>query len=143
MSLSDLPTMAEVAAERARKGEPISKGKTRLEEVIDARPLVKVDEKTFRNTVWTRDKSICRCCGRKVQKVMGRVPERGEVHHIHGRGKDLRFEDRAALLLCLQCHERVTGRVNDKLIIVASQTFTMHDREYTDARHPVAFQKAA
>jgi hypothetical protein len=134
-----LPTMAEVAAMRA--GKPIPKGKTRLQEKVEARPLVKVTEKDFKQEVWTRDKSRCRCCGRKVQKIMGRVPERGEVHHIHGRTGDLRFEAKAALLLCLACHERVTGKVNQKLVVVPSTTFTMRQGTFTDARHPVKFQE--
>ena len=137
--LDNLPTLNE----RTYKPGDLLKGKTRLQEHVEQRPLVKVDEKTFRTGVWTRDKSICRCCGRKVQKVLGRVPERGEVHHVHGRGKDLRFEIRAALLVCLICHERVTGRVNDKLIIVASKTFTMREHTYTDATFPVVFQRVA
>lgn len=142
MSLSDLPTMAEVAA--ARAGKPIPKPKTRLEETIEQRPLTKVDEKAFRAEVWTRDKSICRCCGRKVQKVFGRVPERGEVNHIHGRTGDLRFEVRAAILMCLLCHERFTGRVNEnRLQIIASKTFTIRQGTFTDATFPVQFKEHA
>lgn len=134
-----LPTLAEVEA--MRRGRPISKGKTRLQETVEARPLVRVTEKDFRREVWTRDKHHCRCCGRKVQQILGRVPERGEVHHIHGRTGDLRFESKAALLLCLTCHERVTGRVNDKLIIVPSRTFEMRGQRYTDARYRVRFKE--
>lgn len=143
MNLSDLhlPTLAEIA--RSRAGKPLPKGKTRLEARVEAKPLTVVDEKTFRAEVWKRDKSRCRCCERKVQKIMGRVPERGEVHHIHGRGKDLRFEARAALLLCLKCHEKVTGRVNHRLAIVATKTFRLRDAEYTDAREPVIFKAVA
>ncbi len=129
--------------ERYDRPGALLKGKTRLQQHVEDRPLVKVDEKAFRAGVWARDKAICRCCGRKVQKVLGRVPERGEVHHIHGRGKDLRFEIRAALLVCLGCHERVTGRVNDKLIIVPTVTFKMREFTFTDATFPVAFKRAA
>lgn len=138
MGLSDLMTMAEAAA--LRVGKPIPKGPTRLQETVAARPLIKVDAKAFKSEVWIRDKSHCRCCGRKVEKVLGRVPERGEVHHIHGRGKDLRFEPRSALLLCLTDHERVTGRINERVLIVATKTFTMRGDEYTDATFPVVFK---
>lgn len=139
MSLSDLPTMAEVAA--ARVGKPILKGKTRLQETIEERPLTKIDEKEFKRQVWFRDKNRCRCCERKVQKVMGRVPERGEVNHIHGRTGDLRFEVRAAILMCLQCHEKFTGKVNEhRLTIIASQTFTTRQGTFTDATFPVQFK---
>lgn len=137
----NLPTMAEVAASRV--GRPILKGKTRLEETAEQRPLTKIDEQEFRRQVWQRDLHRCRCCGRKVVKTLARVPERGEVNHLHGRTGDLRFEVRAALLMCLTCHERFTGRVNQhKLIIVASQTFTIRQGTFTDATYPVQFVEA-
>ncbi len=120
------------------------KGKTRVELVAEQRPLTKVDEKTFRAEVWKRDTNHCRCCLRKVKKVLGRVPERGEVNHIHGRTGDLRFEVRAACLMCLQCHERFTGKVNThRLRIVASATFTTRQGTFTDATYPVKFEDVA
>ena len=138
MSLSDLPTLSD------RPRMACQKGKTRLEVTVTQRPLTKVDEKAFRTDVWTRDKGHCRCCLRKVIRILDRVPERGEVHHIHGRGKDLRFEARAALLLCLTCHERITGKVNaHRLIVVATKTFTMRGETFTDARSPVVFKETA
>lgn len=139
-----LPTPEQVYAERLRKGEGFQKGKTRVEAKADAKPLEVVDEKKFRAEVWHRDQNRCRCCGRKVIKTLARVPERGEVHHIHGRVGDLRYEVRAALLLCLRDHERVTGRVNQhRLVIVATKTFTTKQGTFTDARKPVTFQEAA
>lgn len=103
-----------------------------------------MDEKKFSGQVWHRDRNRCRCCGRKVIKTLARVPERGEVHHIHGRIGDLRYEARAALLLCLRDHERVTGRVNQhRLTIVATKTFTTKQGTFTDASQPVTFQEAA
>ena len=48
-----------------------------------------------------------------------------KVHHLHGKLGALRYEDRAALLPCLDRHERVTGTVNDKLRVVGSKTFTL------------------
>ncbi len=137
----NLPTLAEQQAAWSQRPQP--KGETRLQAHVKAKALVNIDEKAFRAEVWHRDKSKCRCCGRKVAKVLGRVPERGEVHHCHGRTGDLRFESKAALLACLTCHERLTGRVNDKLVIVPSKTFTLHGIEYTDARSPVTFRKVA
>lgn len=143
MDLSKLgiPTMDEVAA--ARVGKPISKGKSRLEQTIEARPLTKIDDEAFKAAVWRRDRNRCRCCGRKVQKIMDRVPERGEVHHIHGRGGDLRFEPITAILLCLRDHERVTGRVSEKWAIVPTKTVTIRGQIYTDARHTVNFTRVA
>lgn len=145
MNLDDLdhPPMTMAEVEAMRRGKPIAKGPTRLEKTIEARPLARVDEKAFKDIVWKRDHNHCRCCGRKVQRVMGRVPERGEVHHCHGRTGDLRFEDKAAILVCLQCHERLTGKVNDKLVAIPSRTFTTRQGTFTDARHPITFRKAA
>lgn len=127
--------------ERYDKPGALLKGKTRLQERIEERPLTKVDEKTFRAEVWKRDKSHCRWCLRKVEKVLGRVPQRGEVNHIHGRGKDLRYKVKAAILLCLECHEKFTGRVNEKWILVPSVTFTMREFEFADATFPVVFKR--
>jgi hypothetical protein len=141
--LTNVPmTMAEVEA--MRRGRPIDKGKTRLELKVEAKPLTKIDEKDFKKQVWNRDQKRCRCCGRKVIKTIERVPERGEVNHIHGRTGDLRYEVRAAILMCLACHERFTGRVNKhRLRIVASKTFTIRQGTFTDATFPVKFEEAA
>jgi 5-methylcytosine-specific restriction endonuclease McrA len=141
--LTNVPmTMAEAAA--ARVGKTIEKGKTRLEIKVEATPVTKIDEKTFRTQVWNRDQKHCRCCGRKVIKTIDRVPNRGEVNHIHGRTGDLRFEVRAAILMCLQCHERFTGRVNKhRLQIIASKTFTIRQGTFTDATYPVTFKEVA
>jgi hypothetical protein len=137
--IRDVITAEEVAA--ARAGQPLPKGKSRLEATIDERPLTVVDEKQFKKEVWHRDQHRCRWCERKAIKTIARVPERGEIHHIHGRGKDLRFEVKAACLLCAECHEKVTGRVNEKWIIVPSKTFRMRDETYTDARFPITFRR--
>lgn len=124
------------------KRRNVSKGKTRLEVKAEARPLTKVGEKEFRAEVWRRDKHRCRCCKRKVEQVLGRVPERGEVNHLHGRTGDLRYEVRAAALMCLTCHERYTGRVNEhRLVVIATATFTTRQGTFTDATFPIAFKK--
>lgn len=135
-------TMAEVEA--MRRGKPIEKGKTRLEIKVEKTPLTKIDEKDFKAEVWKRDGKRCRCCLRKVIKSIERIPNRGEVNHIHGRTGDLRFEVRAAILMCLTCHERFTGRVNKhRLQIIASKTFTIRQGTFTDATFPVTFKEAA
>ena len=137
MSLfSSLPTLAD------RPRQAVPKGKTRLEETVEQRPLTKVTERDFKKEVWKRDKGHCRCCLRKVVKILDRIPERGEVNHIHGRTGDLRFEVRAAILMCLQCHERFTGKVNKhRLTIIASKTFTIRQGTFTDATYPVVFKE--
>lgn len=141
MSLSNLPTLAEVQAARAFK--PCPKGATRLQLVEAERKLTTVDEKAFRAEVAKRDKNRCRVCGRKVLKTISRIPERAEVHHLHGRLGALRHEARAAILVCLKDHERLTGKVNEKLVAVASATFTTKQGTFTDARKPIEFRKAA
>lgn len=141
MPFDNLPTLAEMDAQRS--GKPIPKGKSRLEESRDDKKLTVVTERDFKHDVWTRDDGHCRCCGRKVIKTLARVDERGEVHHIHGRTGDLRFEARAAVLVCCKCHERLTGRVNDRLGIMASKTFTTTQGTFMDARSTLRFRKVA
>ncbi len=135
--LADLPTVAEVA--EARTG-PILKGPSRLETQIAERPLTVIDERAFRKTVRDRDQHHCRCCGRRVIYTLKLCPERGEIHHCHGKRDDLRFEDKCALLLCSFCHQRVTGRVNDRLMIVATKLIVLRGVGFTDAGAHVHFE---
>jgi hypothetical protein len=125
----------------------LQKGKTRLQVKAEAKPLTTITEKAFKTTVWTRDRKRCRCCGRKVQKTMARVPERGEVHHLHGRGGELRFEAKAAVLVCLTCHEKLTGRVSEKWTATGTRFFEVRDKsgvhDCIDARFPIHFLRAA
>lgn len=141
-AFDDLPTLADVQADRIGKSFP--KGKTRLEESIAQRPLTKVDEKAFRLAVWKRDLDRCRVCGKKVQKAIARVPLRGEVHHLHGRVGDLRFDDRAAILVCLRDHERLTGKVNaHRLAVFGTHHFTTPQGTFINARFPITFKEIA
>ncbi len=139
LSSLNLPTVDDVNA----KPRAVPKGPTRLQKIVEARPLTKVDDKAFKDAVWLRDKKRCRCCERKVLRIMGRTPERGEVHHLHGRTGDLRFEADSAVLVCLGCHEKLTGRVAEKWIHIASKTYTTRQGTFTDARAPIKFQRAA
>jgi hypothetical protein len=139
--IARLPTLADVEA--MRRGKPIAKGPTRLQRTIETKALTTIDEKAFKAAVWARDRGFCRVCSRKVQKVLARIPARGEVHHTHGRAGDLRFEVRAAILVCAACHERLTGRVNDKLSAVPSRTFTIRQGTFTDATFPITFTRTA
>ncbi len=105
-------------------------------------------ERDFKMAVWLRDGAKCRHCGRKVIKSVERIPNRGEVHHIHGRHGGLRFEVRAAILLCLEDHERCTGRVAEKWLIRSGKRFqlTWHGCDfgpYIDATYPVSFKRVA
>lgn len=147
-ALRNVMTWDEVQAmRRAERFKGTPKGKTRLEQTVADTKQATVDDQSFRADVFKLDKGQCRCCGRKVQRTLGRVPKRAEVHHVHGRRGALRYEVRAALLLCLTCHERCTGKVADKLVIVASVTFTLTMKSgvetFTNTRHPVSFRKVA
>ena len=141
VSLASLPTLAEMNA----KPRPCPKDQTRLEakqaEAKDDRKA----EARFLSIVRTRDKMRCRCCARKVVVTLTLCPERAEVHHLHGRLGSFRFDDRFALLLCCACHERVTGKVNDRLFIVqkAKDMFAGPEgRSLIDGRRPVMFKEA-
>lgn len=134
------PTMAEVAASRPR-AQP--KGKSRLQEDQAEKKLTLVDERTFKTEVWLRDAGCCRKCGRKVRKDLSRTPERGEVHHMHGRRGDLRFESKAAILVCCACHEQLTGRVNERWTATGTKFWTHLQHTYIDARAPIMFQRIA
>lgn len=145
MGIGHLLTTAcaeDVAADRRKPGA-LQKGQSRLQKKIAVKKLVTVTDAQFRAIVFDRDKGRCRSCSRKVIKTIDHVPEQAQVHHIHGRRGPLRHDDRAALLLCGSCHEKVTGKVNEKAIIEATVTFRTERGEFTDARQPVTFKRIA
>jgi hypothetical protein len=135
------PTLAEV--EEMRRGQPISKGPSRLEARVERDAMRIVDDRQFRADVWARDGYVCRCCGRKVKQTLANIPERREIHHIHGRLGELRHEVRAAVGVCNFCHQRLTGQINDRLQIVATRTFALDGHRYTDATYPLRFERVA
>lgn len=141
MGFFDLPTLAEV--QQQRRATPKGTTPTRLEDKWAGDRLRMVDAKTFRREVIQRDGRICRCCGVAVVETRERLPQRLEVHHLHGKVGWLKFEARCACVLCLFCHARVTGKVNDRLAMVPTRTFRHEGREYADARHPLRFVKVA
>lgn len=102
------------------------------------------EERAWKRAIWIRDGGQCRWCKRKVEKRLDRVPERGECHHVVPReNRVTRWDPRAALLLCGVCHERVTGRVNERFVIVAKKTFTVDAVSYPNMNHPVTFKRIA
>lgn len=122
---------------------PQPKAQSRLQEQKVERKLTVVTERDFLKTVRDRDRMRCRKCGRKVIIILSRVPERAEVNHLHGRRGDLRFEDRCALLMCCECHEQCTGRVNEKWRVVGTAFIEIKGQSYIDARQPVTFERIA
>ncbi len=139
--LDRLPTPEEMYAERS--GKPLLKGKSRLEQLAEEKKLTLVDEREFLKIVRERDRMHCRMCRRKVIVQLARDPKRAEVHHIHGRRGVLQFEDRCALLVCQSCHEKLTGKVNEKFIVVGTAFLMIDGRERIDARQPVTFERVA
>lgn len=138
-------TLQEVLAEREkhRYDGGGGKGPSRLEQDKADKPLTVVDDKTFKAIVRKRDKLRCRKCGRKVIVQMARDPSRAEVHHLHGRLGDFRFDDRFALLACMECHEQLTGKVNTKFITVGTVFIEIKGQPCIDARQPVKFERVA
>lgn len=137
-----LPTLAEQHS--ARSAVQKSAMTSQLQDDKAAARQAKKDEAIFRAAVWQRDAGLCRCCGRKVRKTIARVPERGEVHHVHGRIGALRYLVQAAVLLCAEDHEKVTGTVGmSKLRIVGSTTFKVDGVPCIDCSAPVRFVKVS
>lgn len=125
---------------------PQPKPDSRLKETTEARKLTLVNEREFRAIVWRRDGGCCRMCSRKVKKTLARIPERGEVHHLHGRTGDLQFDDHHAILVCLTCHEKLTGRINERWMAVQAHPklrVFINGHWLIDARQPIAFERVA
>lgn len=135
--IASLPTLAD------RPRPNLQKGQSRLEAKKESARDDAKAEARFLAVVRKRDKLRCRKCGRKVVVTLTRCPERAEVHHLHGRLGAFRFDDRFALLLCCEDHERVTGKVNDRLFIVqkAKDMYSGPEgRSLIDGRKPVEFK---
>lgn len=105
----NLPTMAEVQAQHFRKPQP--KGKLvppkkakRLRDRVG-----RLAEKAWRDVIWARDLSQCQCCHNPVLRTEDLVPNRGECHHIKSRRvKAVRNDPRNGILVCRECHGKLT-----------------------------------
>jgi hypothetical protein len=53
-----------------------------------------------------------------------------------------RYDLRNGLTLCYRCHWRVTGAVNDKLIVVGARFFTVAGVRYINGSRTVRFTEA-
>jgi hypothetical protein len=131
--------------------EGTGKAKSRLEEKTTAGTEAKTAEKAWKDGVWDLDKSRCRKCGRKVERGGKQRPARGEAHHVAGRAIPLiRWDVRNGILLCAVCHEQVTGRVNEKWIVVAAAVRGFYEvmvkggmQRFINGRRPVTFERVA
>lgn len=128
-------------ADRPRHACP--KGVSRLQAKVAAKPVTQVTDAQFKKIVRTRDKLRCRRCGRKTVITLAHVPLRCEVHHIHGRLGVFRHEDRCALIVCSSCHEKVTGAVAEKVVVVGTKFVNIDGQPRIDARATVTFERVA
>jgi hypothetical protein len=144
MGLSDLPTMAQVEANR--RGKTFFKGETpsRLDERKADDRDEEAAEKAWRKGCIKRDGKICQACQRKVVQQLALAPERLEVHHIVGRAdRVVRWDVRNGVVVCCECHEKLTRHL---LFIVqlAKHLFTADNgKTYIDANKKIDFKKAA
>jgi hypothetical protein len=132
--------------ERISKGGVI--GKSRLELQAEQEAADKHADTVFKAQVWTLDKGLCRMCKRVCEKGGKRRPERGEVHHVEGRAiPAIRYDVRNGILLCAVCHEKVTGRVNEKWVLVTVHVYKLLIKGgiqvFKDARKPCTFERVA
>lgn len=77
-----------------------------IEDRIRDRREAEAKARAFRQAVWSRDKGKCQYCGRRVFRMLERLPERGDVHHLRGRNVAPadRYNPRRAVLLCALDH---------------------------------------
>lgn len=130
------------AGEQGRCAKPKGAEPSRLQVKAAKDKDGEKQEKAWRAAIWKRDQGLCRWCKRKVVKTIELVPERGECHHAVPReNRVTRFDPRAALLLCASDHERLTGKVNERFLLVASKTFTIDGVSYPDVSKPVSFKR--
>lgn len=89
-----------------------------------------------------RDGDVCRWCERKVVDCLDRLPERREHHHVSGRVVvAIRWDKRNGLQLCGDCHDRVTGKVNEKFLIHSRHTFAVDGIRYINADKTVHYKR--
>lgn len=133
------PTLADRQHERYAESKAAME--TRRAENGVARRLDERKLAEWRKGVTKRDGLICRWCGRRVVETIENIPEQSQTHHATPREhRPTRYDVRNGIRLCGTCHDRITGTVGEKAIIVASQTFTLNGREYPDMTHAVQFK---
>jgi hypothetical protein len=142
MLFPGLLTAEEVAA--LRVGKPILKGESRLQKSDREQKDETKLERAWHKAIDKRDKGIRRWCQRKTDVVLDRVPERREHHHVSGRVVEaIRWDSRNGITLCCACHERVTGKVNERFLIESKHTFVVDEIAYINADKKVTFRRIA
>jgi hypothetical protein len=124
-----------------RRATPKHQMQTRREAAATDDRLDHKQLDVWRKGVTKRDGLKCRWCRRKVVETIKAQPNQSQTHHATPREhKPTRYDVRNGIRLCGTCHDRITGTVGEKAIIVASQTFTLNGREYPDMTHAVQFK---
>lgn len=123
---------------------PVPKGRTRLDLKMDRVQEDDTAEEQWRRLVRERDEYHCRWCRRRVVVTIELVPDRAECHHLIRRDVEaVRWDVRNGLLLCLACHQRVTGKVQEKFLVVATVLYVLDEVEYPNGSEPVEFKRVA
>jgi hypothetical protein len=142
MGWRDAPTLAEMQA--TRRAVPKGSEPSRLQRKVANAKDERKEEADWKKDVWKRDGGCCRWCHRVCVKSLSLVPERGECHHVSGKVvRAIRWDRRNGLLVCAVCHERLTGKVAEKHVLVSRYTFTVDGVSYINADKPVQFKRVA
>lgn len=124
---------------------PVEKGKSRSQlKAEDDQADVTAEEK-WKRKVRKRDEHRCRWCRRRVKTTLELLPDRAECHHVAGRFPlVIRWDVRNGILFCRTCHERVTGKVNERHIVIYSKFYEVEDEGvFPDGGGAVAFKRIA
>jgi hypothetical protein len=138
--LNKLPTLAQ---ERAKSNAtPKHQMEPRRADSDKARKADERELKKWRKAITLRDGMVCRWCKCDVIATLERVPKQAQTHHATPREhRPTRYDVRNGIRLCGTCHDRVTGTVGEKAIVIASKTFSLDGREYPDMTSGVRFRK--
>lgn len=139
----DRPTLVDL--QRQRYAPPkVAAGQSRRELNTSDDKAEEKAEKLWHKGLKKRDGDTCRWCQRRVVDTLDRVNERREHHHINGRVvKAIRWMVKNGLQLCGACHDRVTGKVNERFLIHSKHKFTVDGVQYIDGDKQVRYQRVA
>jgi hypothetical protein len=139
MSISDLPTLAELQA--TPRATPKGELETKLDRAIDHKAARLLDAKNLRAwafAVKDRDHWKDRKTGKRVRRCLELDADRAEAHHIEPKENPVtRTDVRNGICLSLATHLLVE---NNKYRIEGTEFFRGADGcRYIDGTHPVIF----
>lgn len=133
-----------VLGSEGRAAIPKAELVTRRDENKIARRLDERMLEKWRKAVTKRDGMICRWCRCIVIATVECQPNQAQTHHATPREhRPTRYDVRNGIRVCGTCHDRLTGTVGEKAILVAERTFVLDGREYPDMSGPVNFKRIA